>query len=101
MWNCPKCNEEIEDQFDECWKCAEENLSSEEADLITYEKEAPPPNIFRDDGDLIICEFGDYYYGIRISMKLKLHNIRKSGLYPTLFPDRLSSPILRLAGRYA
>jgi len=23
MWNCPKCGEQIEDQFDSCWKCAE------------------------------------------------------------------------------
>ena len=22
MWNCPKCGEDIEDQFDACWKCA-------------------------------------------------------------------------------
>ena len=22
MWACPKCNEEIEDQFDSCWRCA-------------------------------------------------------------------------------
>lgn len=22
MWTCPKCSEEIEDQFDACWKCA-------------------------------------------------------------------------------
>lgn len=22
MWTCPKCSEEIEDQFDSCWKCA-------------------------------------------------------------------------------
>ena len=22
MWRCPKCNENIEDQFDSCWKCA-------------------------------------------------------------------------------
>ena len=21
MWKCPKCSEEIEDQFDSCWKC--------------------------------------------------------------------------------
>jgi uncharacterized membrane protein YvbJ len=21
MWNCPKCGEPIEDQFDTCWKC--------------------------------------------------------------------------------
>jgi hypothetical protein len=23
MWTCPKCGEEIEDQFDSCWKCSE------------------------------------------------------------------------------
>ena len=23
MWRCTKCGEEIEDQFDACWKCAE------------------------------------------------------------------------------
>lgn len=22
MWTCPKCKEQIEDQFDSCWKCA-------------------------------------------------------------------------------
>src|SRR5215472_8113655 len=22
MWTCPECNEQIEDQFDSCWKCA-------------------------------------------------------------------------------
>lgn len=22
MWSCPKCKEEIEDQFDTCWRCA-------------------------------------------------------------------------------
>lgn len=22
MWTCPKCKEQIEDQFDICWKCA-------------------------------------------------------------------------------
>ncbi len=21
MWRCPKCGEEIEDQFDACWNC--------------------------------------------------------------------------------
>jgi hypothetical protein len=23
MWTCPKCKEQIDDQFDSCWKCAE------------------------------------------------------------------------------
>ena len=22
MWTCPKCNEQIGDEFDSCWKCA-------------------------------------------------------------------------------
>ncbi len=22
MWTCPKCGEQLEDQFDSCWKCA-------------------------------------------------------------------------------
>ncbi len=22
MWTCPKCDEQIEDQFNSCWKCA-------------------------------------------------------------------------------
>jgi hypothetical protein len=24
MWKCPKCGECLEDQFDSCWKCAEQ-----------------------------------------------------------------------------
>jgi nitrate reductase NapE component len=24
MWTCPKCKEQIEDQFDACWNCAGE-----------------------------------------------------------------------------
>ena len=22
MWTCPKCGEQVEDQFDACWKCS-------------------------------------------------------------------------------
>jgi hypothetical protein len=22
MWTCPKCQEQIDDEFDSCWKCA-------------------------------------------------------------------------------
>ena len=25
MWTCPKCQEQLEDQFDSCWKCAGES----------------------------------------------------------------------------
>lgn len=24
MWTCPKCGEQLEDQFESCWKCANE-----------------------------------------------------------------------------
>jgi len=34
MWECPECGEEIEDQFDSCWKCAEGKLSPEDARLL-------------------------------------------------------------------
>ena len=27
MWTCQQCNEEIEDQFDSCWKCAEKSVT--------------------------------------------------------------------------
>jgi hypothetical protein len=30
MWKCQVCNEEIEDQFDSCWKCAEKLVPVEE-----------------------------------------------------------------------
>jgi cell division protein FtsW (lipid II flippase) len=32
MWRCPKCNENIEDQFDSCWNCTSTELRE------------PPPN---------------------------------------------------------
>jgi hypothetical protein len=28
MWTCPKCNEQLEDQFDSCWRCAQEKYQS-------------------------------------------------------------------------
>lgn len=28
MWTCPKCNEQLEDQFDSCWKCAGQTLET-------------------------------------------------------------------------
>jgi hypothetical protein len=29
MWKCPKCGEEIDDQFDSCWRCAKGEPVSE------------------------------------------------------------------------
>ncbi len=26
MWHCPKCNEELDDSFDTCWKCANDGV---------------------------------------------------------------------------
>ena len=35
MWICPKCKENIEDQFDSCWKCAGAELREQPAnDLV-------------------------------------------------------------------
>jgi len=36
MWQCDKCGEQIDDQFDSCWKCANngvEIVPSDEADI--------------------------------------------------------------------
>jgi rubrerythrin len=30
-WKCPKCGEEVEDQFDECWNCGADRPGSEGA----------------------------------------------------------------------
>jgi hypothetical protein len=30
MWKCQVCGEEIEDQFDSCWKCAEKTVIAED-----------------------------------------------------------------------
>lgn len=32
MWTCKKCNEELEDEFDECWKCFDNTSILEEID---------------------------------------------------------------------
>jgi hypothetical protein len=29
MWTCQQCGEQIEDQFDSCWKCAEQAATPE------------------------------------------------------------------------
>jgi hypothetical protein len=39
MWKCKKCNEELEDTFDSCWKCTKEpdiiKKSNKESNLTT------------------------------------------------------------------
>ena len=35
MWKCPKCGEQIEDQFTECWACAAIKFSDEEKELVS------------------------------------------------------------------
>jgi uncharacterized protein YbjQ (UPF0145 family) len=29
MWRCPKCNEELDDSFDTCWKCANDGVEAD------------------------------------------------------------------------
>ena len=33
MWTCPTCAEELEDQFDSCWKCASASSSAAESGM--------------------------------------------------------------------
>jgi len=33
MWKCPKCGEEIDGQFDSCWRCAKVESVSESVDI--------------------------------------------------------------------
>jgi hypothetical protein len=40
MWTCPKCGEQIEDQFDSCWRCATPPTG---APAKTTTTAAPPP----------------------------------------------------------
>jgi hypothetical protein len=43
MWRCPKCNENIEDQFDSCWRCADPSQSSASAELPNQDKKDDSP----------------------------------------------------------
>jgi hypothetical protein len=36
-WKCPKCGEEVEEQFDECWNCGTERPGLDAADSSTAE----------------------------------------------------------------
>ena len=38
MWICEKCNEEIEDNFKDCWKCTKESDVIEKIDRENLEK---------------------------------------------------------------
>ena len=38
MWNCPKCNEEVEDQFDVCWNCQTERPEQQHANVKGAQK---------------------------------------------------------------
>jgi serine protease inhibitor len=35
MWTCPKCGENIEDQFDSCWKCAAQTEQTVPSPLVS------------------------------------------------------------------
>ena len=51
MWKCQVCGEEIEDQFDSCWKCAE--------------KTAPPEIAQPDPLECLRCENSMDYLGTK------------------------------------
>ena len=39
IWNCTKCNEEIEEQFDACWSCGYENSGEKSLKVVPDVKE--------------------------------------------------------------
>jgi predicted nucleic-acid-binding Zn-ribbon protein len=41
MWRCKQCGEEIEDQFNSCWKCAESTLPDPGDTLPKYSANCP------------------------------------------------------------
>lgn len=54
MRKCSECNEEIEDQFDECWRCAGvELLEDEKKDISITDMD---PTVFMKNEKVIICE---------------------------------------------
>jgi|ERR1041385_416840 Zn finger protein HypA/HybF involved in hydrogenase expression len=55
MWKCPRCSEEIEDQFDSCWKCAG---PAQSAELIQEAGERPVMQCLR-------CKETLDYYGTK------------------------------------
>lgn len=38
MWKCPTCGEQIEDQFDSCWKCTKPDLTQERTERRGQER---------------------------------------------------------------
>ncbi len=42
MWTCPTCKEEIEDQFDTCWRCAGDSQHLVRDDVSDTRKEFTP-----------------------------------------------------------
>src|SRR5579863_1213312 len=36
MWTCPKCKENLEDQFDSCWKCAGSGQASNQTTDLAW-----------------------------------------------------------------
>ena len=42
MWNCPKCGEKLDEQFDSCWKCAGQSDSNVRYNESEHSKGLPP-----------------------------------------------------------
>ena len=50
MWTCKKCNEKIEDNFDECWNCAvvkDESVKSFQKDTIENKSEGNNSRLYQ------------------------------------------------------
>jgi hypothetical protein len=60
VWKCSKCDEEIEDQFDECWNCSKDKLTKHDALLATAPEEiGAKDEIEVKDNNIIIYKFAN------------------------------------------
>lgn len=38
MWNCPKCVERLDDDFDLCWQCGTDREGNEDAAFVSADE---------------------------------------------------------------
>ena len=63
MWPCPRCGEQVEDDFDLCWSCGTARDGTEDPDFQTAD-DAPPIYDQAEDGEVLPAsdlseEFGE------------------------------------------
>jgi hypothetical protein len=62
MWTCPKCSEQLEDDFDNCWNCGTDTSGAENPG---FEREEVPAAARGRDVDCLRCGRSLDFLGIR------------------------------------